>query len=775
MSASTEKPVIYSPGLISVLPIIYMGWADSVLSPSEMQAIHDLLDKMPHLSSTEKQQVIRWSEPAHPPDEETFKEWIIQMKQHALHLNRSERSNLASLGLAMAKNAFQHPQRLWQNAEVLGALEQLEDALGLAHTNGHQRLYQRLVPENRQLETNQSPWSVAAMTRLLDDEYHTLRQRVRALLEDPVFRYQHMVDKEAYRAEVMVWIKVLAEQGFGALSYPSDYGGKNAGGQYAAIFETLAHHDLSMVVKFGVQFGLFGGAILHLGTEKHHRLYLSDIGTLKLAGCFAMTETNHGSNVRGLETTAHYDPHHQQFIINTPHERAGKEYIGNALYGRMAVVFAQLHTQGVNHGVHAFVVPLRDADHHLLPGIRVEDNGYKIGLNGVDNGKMWFHQVRVPRENLLDKFGQVSPEGHYTSPIENENKRFFTMLSTLVGGRICVARAGLSAAKSGLTIAVRYALHRRQFSARTDETETLLLDYPTHQHRLLPLLAKAYALDFALTALAKDYDAAIQSSDLREVETRAAGLKAYATWFTTHTLQICREACGGKGYLTENRLGALKADADIFTTFEGDNTVLMQLVAKALLTNMKEQLHDEGYWGLMKLLAGSVATTITEQNPYMVRKIDAEHLLSADFHLSAFRFRAHQILISLSNRMRKYLSRRVDPYEAFLRCQVHMVDAAKAFVEKEVLEAFYTQLETLPQVSSLRPILTSLVQLYALSVIQEHHGWYLENDYLAGVKSKSIRTMVAKLCRDVRQEALPLVDAFAISPDVLGAKIARKS
>lgn len=774
MSEQIEHKAVYSAGVLSVLPIIYMGWADSMLSPGEMRAIHDLLQQLPHLSAAEKAQIIRWSNPAEPPDEEIFKEWINQMKIHATSLPRAERSNLATLGLAMAQKAYQHPQRLWEKPEIKLALEQLEQALGLAHTNGHQRLYRRLAPTTESAAApTSSTWPVIEMTRLLDDEYHALRQRVRALLEDPAFRYRHFEDKEAYRAQVMAWLKVLAVQGFGALSYPPQYGGKNAGGQYAAIFETLAHHDLSLVIKFGVQFGLFGGAILHLGTEKHHRQYLADIGKLNLAGCFAMTETNHGSNVRGLETTAVYDPQHQQFVIHTPHVLAGKEYIGNALYGRMAVVFGQLITLGVNHGVHAFIVPLRDAEHHLLPGIHIEDNGYKMGLNGVDNGKIWFHHVCIPRENLLDKFGQVSPDGSYHSPIDHESKRFFTMLSTLVGGRICVARAGLSAAKSGLAIAVRYALRRRQFGSKADEPETLLLDYPTHQHRLLPALAKVYALDMALTALAKDYDQAMLSGDLRGIETRAAGLKAYTTWFTTATLQSCREACGGKGYLRENRLADLKADADIFTTFEGDNTVLMQLVAKALLTNMKEQLHDEGYWGLMKILAGSVATSITEQNAYMVRKTDAQHLLSSDFHLNAFRFRERHMLMSLSNRMRKYLRRRVDPHEAFLRCQLHMVDTAQAFVEREILEACYAQINVLPRTSPLYASLTRLAQLFALSVIQERHGWYLENDYLQGVKSKAIRKLVANLCREVRQEALPLVGAFAISSDVLGAPIAR--
>ena len=67
-----------------------------------------------------------------------------------------------------------------------------------------------------------------------------------------------------------------------------------------AAFETLAFGDLSLLVKCGVQFGLFGGAVLHLGTERHHERYLRDVASLELPGCFAMTETGHGSNVQAL-------------------------------------------------------------------------------------------------------------------------------------------------------------------------------------------------------------------------------------------------------------------------------------------------------------------------------------------------------------------------------------------------------------------------------------------------------------------------------------------
>ena len=166
------------------------------------------------------------------------------------------------------------------------------------------------------------------------------------------------------------------------------------------------------------------------------------------------------------------------------------------------------------------------------------------------------------------------------------------MLGTLVGGRVSVPKAGLSAAKSALAIAIKWATKRRQFGSSDTVPENILLDYPSHQRRLLPKLAKAYACHFGLEYLADRYVNHTEE-DIREIETLAAGMKSYATWFATETIQECREACGGKGYLVENRFADLKADTEIFTTFEGDNTVLMQLVAKGVLSAFNENFHAE--------------------------------------------------------------------------------------------------------------------------------------------------------------------------------------
>src|SRR3954447_12724403 len=347
--------------------------------------------------------------------------------------------------------------------------------------------------------------STNTLRELLDGEYAEIRDRVRWWLSEPGNEPVIDLPLEEHRAKVLAWLEELTSEGDTGRGFPAEYGGQDNVGGSVASFGALAFGDLSLLVKCGVQFGLFGGAILHLGTERHHKRYLRAATSMQLPGCFAMTETGHGSNVQALDTTATYDPETEEFVVHTPHEEARKDYIGNAARdGRMAVVFAQLIAGGEGRGVHALLVPLRDDDGEPLPGIRIEDCGPKLGLDGVDNGRIWFDHVRIPRENLLDRYAEVAPDGTYTSPIENPGKRFFTMLGTLIQGRISICGASISASKVALTIAIRRALNRRQFGPPGGTEEALLLDYRTHQRRLFPALATTYALSFAQQRLVSE-------------------------------------------------------------------------------------------------------------------------------------------------------------------------------------------------------------------------------------------------------------------------------
>lgn len=773
--ADTPSPHrnLEDPRLLPFLPLLYLAWADGDLAPEEIREISRQLEAQDGLNRECRDLFHRWLDPAEPPTVGQLLRLLSTVRRAAADIPEKERRSLSELGAGLLE-AHGHEA---SEAE-LRALRELEQALGFRGSEATRRVLSQERPEPA-AEKVEPPFSVDTLIQLLDGDHHPLRQRVRELLCRPVFAYRYGDPKEVYRERTLERLKALATEGFGSLSFPEEYGGSGDPRSFVTVFETLAYGDLSLLVKFGVQFGLFGGSIFQLGTEEHHRRYLADASTAEHPGCFAMSEAGHGSNVRDVETTATYDPASEEFVVHTPTATARKDWIGNAaLHGRLATVFAQLEISGREDepegegelGVHAFLVPIRDEDGRPLPGVRIEDCGEKLGLNGVDNGRLWFERVRIPRENLLDRFAQVAADGTYSSPIPSPAKRFFTMLGTLVGGRVSVALASCSVAKSGLTIAVRYGHRRRQFGP-AGQPEVRILDYLTHQRRLLPRLARTYALHFALQELAQAYTDSEDEGDRRAVETQAAGLKAYASWHAVDTLQICRECCGGQGYLAVNRFASLKADTDVFTTFEGDNVVLLQLVAKGLLSGYRRQFSDLNLLGIARYLAGQAATNLAELNPLVTRRTDEDHLRDRSFQQSALAWREQHLLSSAARRLKKRIDDGMDSHQALIDCQDHLLKLALAHVERVVLDSFAQAVEACED-EAVAKVLSDLCDLYALERIEADRGWFLSQHYVEPGKSKAIRNLVNRLCRDLRPVAVPLVNAFAIPDEVLAAPIA---
>jgi acyl-CoA oxidase len=587
---------------------------------------------------------------------------------------------------------------------------------------------------------------------------------------------------EEYRARVLDLMHELAATKRPHAGFAPEYGGEGDVGGTVVSFQTLGYGDLSLLVKAGVQWGLFGGAVQVLGTARHHDEYLRAIMDGELLGCFAMTETGHGSDVQHLRTTATYDPATREFVIDTPEPGARKDYIGNAARdGKMAVVFAQLVTAGDTHGVHAFLVPIRDGAGAAMPGVTISDCGEKAGLNGVDNGRLVFDHVRVPREVLLNRFADVAEDGTYSSSIENENRRFFTMLGTLVRGRISVAGGAGSAAQKALALAIRYGATRRQFADPTTGEEVALLDYRAHQRKLLPALATTYALHFAQEDLVAEMHriqapGAVVTDEKaqRDLEYRAAGLKALATWHATATIQACREACGGAGYLAENLLPQLKADSDVFTTFEGDNTVLLQLLAKGLLSEYGSRVAKLGPLATARFAAGVAAGAVAEKTglnklPRRVRALDprsagAQHELLHD--------RAEHLLASLARRLRPALRTGSGQFGIFNDAQDHLLHAARAHVDAVVHDAVARAVDSVADAPT-RELLAQVRDLHALSVIEADRAWFLEHGRLTVAGSRAVTAAVNDLCASLRPHARLLVDAFAIPESWLDCPLLR--
>ncbi|WP_062386703.1 acyl-CoA dehydrogenase family protein [Demequina iriomotensis] len=591
---------------------------------------------------------------------------------------------------------------------------------------------------------------------------------------------------EESRAWTLARLQELQDAGFGSAGVPSRAGAHADPLEAALTFETLAMCDLSVTIKSGVQFGLFGGAIANLGTAWHHDTFLPGVTSMELLGCFAMTELGHGSDVASLETTLTYVPETDEIEVHSPTPAATKAYIGNAARdGGMAAVFGQLVVDGRRHGVHTVLVPLRDEDGADLPGVTTGDHGHKGGLLGIDNGTLRFDHVRVPRRMLLDRYGGIGDDGAYRSEIEDPNRRFFTMLGTLVRGRVCVGGGGAMAARRALSIATRHALRRRQFPAPGRPDGVLLLDYVVHQRRLLPLLARSYALGAAQNRLIGALvhvqgDDESTERDQRELETFAAGMKAMQTWFANRAVQEAREACGGAGYLSENELTALRGDVDIFATFEGDNTVLMQLVAKGLLTDYRHAWSALDRTGVVQATTRAVGELVMERTSAGLvldrlaatarRRPEETTLVDRGWHALMFEERERHALESLARRMRAAAKAGGDSFEAFNRLGPHVQFVARAHMERVTLAAFVALLDTTEDAEA-RDVLERTCSLFALSSIADDRAWFLEHSRMTTARSKAIGDQIDALCRELRPHALALVEGLGIPRDWIEARI----
>jgi acyl-CoA oxidase len=320
-----------------------------------------------------------------------------------------------------------------------------------------------------------------------------------------------------------------------------------------------------------------------------------------------------------------------------------------------------------------------------------------------------------------------------------------------------------------------------------------LLDYRAHQRRLLPALGRTYALHFTQQGVVEELDRIFGADDgrpeqseeeqtaRRELETRAAGLKALATWHATETIQACREACGGAGYLSENRLGELKADTDVFTTFEGDNTILLQLVAKSLLTGYRDEFGELNPIETAGFVASQVWETVVERTAareIIQRLTDdlvpgrerEEDLLDREYHLGLFRWREEHILSGAARRLKRGIDSGAEPFDVFNDCQDHVLAAARAHTEREILEAFAGAIEGRDD-PALKAVLGRLCDLHALAEIERDRAWFQEHGRISSTRAKAVTRQVNALCAELRPSAAELVDAFGIPDELIAAPI----
>ena len=630
---------------------------------------------------------------------------------------------------------------------------------------------------------------VAALGEQLLGKWAHIRHQAREVAGHPDVQKIEGLHHTEHRARVFEQLKFLVDNNAVHRAFPTRLGGSDDHGGNIAGFEELVTADPSLQIKAGVQWGLFGSAVMHLGTREHHDQWLPGIMSLAIPGCFAMTETGHGSDVASIATTATYDEANQEFIINTPFRAAWKDYIGNAANdGLAAVVFAQLVTKNVNHGVHAFYVELRDpTTKEFLPGIGGEDDGIKGGLNGIDNGRLHFTDVRIPRTNLLNRYGDVAADGTYSSTIESPGRHSCPVQGDPALDQGSQHREEAAASKVALKTAIQYATERRQFNASSPTDEEVLLDYQRHQRRLFTRLATTYAASFAHEQLLQKFDDVFSGAhdtdaDRQDLETLAAALKPLSTWHALDTLQECREACGGAGFLIENRFASLRADLDVYVTFEGDNTVLLQLVAKRLLADYAKEFRSADFGVLARYVVDQAAGVALHRTG--LRQVAQFVADTGSVQKAALALRDEEGQRTLlTDRVQSMVAEvgaalkganKLPQHQAaalFNQHQHELIEAAQAHAELLQWEAFT---EALAEVSDegTKRVLTWLRDLFGLSLIEKHLSWYLMNGRLSMQRGRTVGTYINRLLVKIRPHALDLVDAFGYGPEHLRAAIA---
>ena len=407
-------------------------------------------------------------------------------------------------------------------------------------------------------------------------------------LEDPSLYF--VEDKDTMRKDTNIGLVRIVNKMF-EKGYTSPEKIASNIDHFAVGITSYGSFNYAIVTKFLVQYGLYCKTIKNLGTERHQQALL-DGCSLKTFGCFCMTELGHGSNVRGVELIAEYDKSTKEFILNSPTETAMKFWIGNlGKTWQNAVAFAQLIIEEggkkVNKGVHVFLCEIRDrATHNPHPGVEIGDCGHKKGLNGIDNGWVLFKNFRIPREGLLNRFGDVSEDGVYTTPIKDDGKRFANSVASLSSGRVVISRMSAELALFSLVIALRYAGVRRQFGQTGNES--LLLDYPLHQYRLVPRFAEHFINLIGANRLVNIWGGNVsrlleEGNVTTEVcHALSSNIKAFISWSSQEVIAEWRKACGGNGYSHYALFDEALNFNDLHQTWEGDCHVLLFQTQKFL-------------------------------------------------------------------------------------------------------------------------------------------------------------------------------------------------
>lgn len=327
-----------------------------------------------------------------------------------------------------------------------------------------------------------------------------------------------------------------------------------------------------------------------------------------------------------------------------------------------------------------------------------------------------------------------------------------------------IAQGAIDASKIGVAIAIRYGANRPQFG------DTAIMQYVTHQRRLLPALATTYALHLSmircknLALVGSGNNGSSSSSGLsameaaKQVHVLSSGLKAAATWHRTAILQDCRECCGGLGVMSANRIGPMLNDMNVDVTFEGDNTVMMQQVAKPLVEAALS----------LRNISAPVAPRINplDLGPGCVR-------LLLNWRVQSITAEVAGTVAAAATKSGN--SAKAAGATALEASMDRLVALGWAAVDSSSYKTFVEEIKNAPY--AWRNTLSMLSLLYGLSRVEKGLSCYLAGGALPAAAVGPLRLKINSMCADIvgndgAKSAVALCDAWGIPDHLLHAPIA---